>query len=379
MAAVSSYKSRLASASFSFCFFLCCISSINRTAAFQVDSTSKFGIKHSSSSAVSTDHGLQRLHSGSRVKLGSLVESPVQDMAVEGIARLHYEKIAGPDNSAQMSPIVLIHGLLGSSRNFKSWAKQLSSDLPSSRDIYVVDLRNHGSSEHMDEMGYPDMAMDVLQLMKQDLGLDKAFIIGHSMGGKVAATMALLHPEAVAGAIIMDIAPVPYSIADGTNWVDSQKLINAMNEVDLSMMQDRSDVDNELAKTVVDPALRAFALTNLARAVPNSREGLTWQIGLDAIHRSLGVVAEFDIGQGRSNRASKLCREYNGNVLFISGARSRYITSAHLKEISQLFPVYTLQKIPAAGHWVHADKPAETIAAAVGYFRYCEAEVAFQE
>jgi len=275
----------------------------------------------------------------------------------------------GPGTPNNDTPIVLLHGLLGSSRNFNSWARALSTSLPVPRDIYLMDLRNHGQSAHVEGMGYLSMAEDVLMTM-QDQGLKNAFFIGHSMGGKVTSTLALMHPDKVSGAVIMDIAPVPYSAFDGTNWAESQKLINALGTIDLEEMETKSDVDNFLARDVVNPALRAFALTNLAQDPKTNK--LSWKINLDTIIKNLATVAEYDIGQGRTNKASTLGISYEGNVLFLGGSNSRYIRSVHLKEISKLFPVFLFQNIEGAGHWIHAEKPQETINAINLYFKYIQ-------
>src|SRR5580693_9173009 len=77
-------------------------------------------------------------------------------------------------------PIVLLHGMLGSSRNWQVAGKELAA----SRRVYALDMRNHGLSPHSPEMTYEAMAADVLAWLDAH-GMAAAEFVGHSMGGKV--------------------------------------------------------------------------------------------------------------------------------------------------------------------------------------------------
>jgi pimeloyl-ACP methyl ester carboxylesterase len=117
-----------------------------------------------------------------------------------------YSKPADASSSANSKPPVLIvHGLLGQSRNFASIAQSLAAQLQFQRRIIAVDLRNHGESGHADSMSYTAQAQDLLAVMDRE-GMEEAVLIGHSMGGKVVKAAALLHPERVAGLVVMDIS-----------------------------------------------------------------------------------------------------------------------------------------------------------------------------
>lgn len=74
----------------------------------------------------------------------------------------------------------------------------------------MPDLRNHGESEHARSMGYVQMAADV-KLLLEELGIERCCVIGHSMGGKAAAALALMFPEMVESVAILDMAPVAYT------------------------------------------------------------------------------------------------------------------------------------------------------------------------
>ncbi|CBN78297.1 conserved unknown protein [Ectocarpus siliculosus] len=288
-----------------------------------------------------------------------------------GAAKLESIDFNPSASSSSFTPVVIMHGLLGNSRNFQGWGAKLVKSLDQERRVFAVDMRNHGASSHHDSMTYVDMANDVLGFLA-DKGLSEAVLIGHSMGGKAAAMTALLHPQVVKGLVVMDIAPVSYSMVDATNWGETQKIIEAIHKMPLEGVTSRRDADELLAKDIVDPALRAFAVTNLDKDPASG--GWAWRINIDAIQRSMGVLAQFDSGKrhqeeidgrlkggGRGDGDADELGAYKGDALFVAGGNSRYIRSQHLKEIGKLFPRFVVSTIKGAGHWVHADNPTETL------------------
>uniref|UniRef100_A0A7S1Y0J3 AB hydrolase-1 domain-containing protein n=1 Tax=Phaeomonas parva TaxID=124430 RepID=A0A7S1Y0J3_9STRA len=279
--------------------------------------------------------------------------------------------------AAAAPPVVILHGLLGSSRNFQSWAMQLAGMLEVPRRVILLDLRNHGESPHMPKMGYLDMAADVVRFL-QHQKIDKASLIGHSMGGKVASAVALLFPEKVEALGVLDIAPVPYEDT-GKNgvWTEVNTLLNALSEMPVSRSEsssvgeDSQDVGGDILggkkeadawlrdRGISDDGLRAFALTNMVAdkdALGVSR--LRWKIGIDVIRSSLGILGGFDIGQGLQESATAVGLTYPGDAFFVSGGRSQFIRSSHLPELSALFPNFKIAKIRDAGHWLHHEDPA---------------------
>jgi len=223
-------------------------------------------------------------------------------------------------------PLLIAHGLFGSARNWGAIAKRLSSDFT----VTTVDMRNHGESPHTTTHGYEDMAADLAALDGRNL------VIGHSMGGKAAMMLALLHPELVDRLIVADIAPVIYTHTQ-------TPLIDAMRAVDLSQVTTRSDADAQLTGTVPDSPVRAFLLQSLdvkARA---------WRLNLDVLAAEMDRIIGFPPVSGR----------FKGPTLFLSGADSDYVQPEHRPRIRELFPNARFAKIPGAGHWLHAEKPKE--------------------
>ncbi len=202
------------------------------------------------------------------------------------------------------SPLVLLHGLFGSSTNLRNVARSLGNHYR----VLVPDARNHGRSPHDSEMTYPAMAQDIADWLNM-LGIEQPVLVGHSMGGKTAMMLALTAPERVVSLVVIDIAPVIYSHSHAA-------LINAMQELDLTTLRSRSDADQALAAGIPDPALRGFLLQNLVL-----QDGsLFWRINLAALASHMDDLIGFPDLAGRS---------YSGPVMFVAGKRSDPIKFGH--------------------------------------------------
>ena len=262
----------------------------------------------------------------------------------ETTVSLQWTDFYNPGDSGE-TPVLLLHGLLGSKRNFASLASSLGNRLEKQRRIIGVDLRNHGDSDHAPDMTYPAMVQDVLQFMDSQ-GLDRIILVGHSMGGKVAQAMSLLHPHRVEGMVVLDIAPVQYTSTD-SNWKAVEDIMHAMRSIE--DVSTKSKLDKQLRASIPDPNLRAFVLTNY-----DARRG-GWKIPVTTICEQLECIAGFDIPHHATNI-------YEGDVFIINGGQSRFVRHAYMGRIAELFPNHMLTTIRGAGHWVHAEAPDDTIA-----------------
>jgi pimeloyl-ACP methyl ester carboxylesterase len=233
--------------------------------------------------------------------------------------------------------MVLLHGLFGQSRNWQTIARRLAPDYR----VITADLRNHGDSPWAACMTYAEMADD-LEALFAAKGVERAIIVGHSVGGKTAMTLALRHSALVEALIVVDIAPVTYDHS-------FLSYIEAMAAIDLAAVRRRADVEAALAPAVTDPDERAFLLQNLKAG----EDGYSWAIALPAIAANMAALMSFpDIGEV----------EYEGRALFISGERSDYIGQRYHRQIYRLFPQSEFAVIPDAGHRVHAEQPDRFLA-----------------
>ena len=229
---------------------------------------------------------------------------------------------------------LIVHGLYGSGRNWGVIAKRLSE----SRRVVTVDMRNHGQSFWADSHSYEDLADDLAEVIAH-FG-EPMDVVGHSMGGKASMMLALTRPDLVHRLIIGDISPVSYS--------HSQiQFIHAMRAVDLNTVTRRSDAQAALADQGVEPALQAFFTQSL------DVSGKKWLYNLDVLEAEMPKILSFP----------DVHSEYSGPTLVLSGAQSDYVLPDYRPRFKELFPKARFAKIPGAGHWLHADKPREFLAA----------------
>ena len=245
-------------------------------------------------------------------------------------------------------PVLIVHGLFGSGRNWGVIARRLAETRP----VIAVDMRNHGDSPRFPTQSYADMAGDLAQVIAAHGG--RADVLGHSMGGKAAMVLALTHPERVRRLIVADIAPVAYGHSQSHH-------IAAMRALDVTGLAARSEADRRLSATIPDPALRAFFLQSLDLKSDPPR----WKLNLDVLEAEMPRIVGWPEITGR----------YDGPALFLSGALSDYVRPEHRATITALFPRARMARIPGAGHWLHADKPREFEAAIQTWLDATEAEV----
>ncbi|MGR3342082.1 MAG: alpha/beta fold hydrolase [Paracoccaceae bacterium] len=227
------------------------------------------------------------------------------------------------------APLLIAHGLYGSARNWGAIAKRLSDE----RQVVAVDMRNHGQSEWFHTHSYDDLAGDLAEVIAAHGG--KMDVLGHSMGGKAAMVLTLKYPAMVRRMVIADIAPTAYNHTQ-------IHLIYAMNKVDLSAVERRSDVDAQLAQ-IDDSVLRSFLLQSL------DLKEKKWRLNLETLAAEMDKIIGFPQVAGR----------FEGDVLFLSGSDSEYVSRGDRPRIKALFPKAKFARIPGAGHWLHAEKPRE--------------------
>lgn len=239
-------------------------------------------------------------------------------------------------------PLLLLHGLFGSGRNWKSVGARLHSGFT----VYRVDLRNHGSSFHHPVMDYPAMTTDLIALL-DERELNSVCVLGHSMGGKVAMWLALNFPHRVRSLVVVDIAPVAYGH-------DFAPIVHALRSLPLQRIRNRAHAEQFLEGRVDPQGLRRFLLQNLV----TDGNGYRWRINLDYIENALPTVLSFP---------ANFPMQYSGPVLFAGGRESSYLLPEYAGEIHTRFPHARLEWIDHAGHWPQVDQPDEFLALVNGF------------
>lgn len=238
---------------------------------------------------------------------------------------LHVRRVGTP---GAFPTLVLVHGLFGSGRNLMGLARSLGRD----RLVLLPDLRNHGESPWEDDTSYAALAGDLAALIEAAGG--PVDVAGHSMGGKAAMVLALTRPELVRKLAVLDIAPVAYGHSQRAQ-------IDAMRRVDLSTVGSRAEAVAQMAHA--DRGVAEFLALSL------DLPGRRWELNLDALDAGMAGIVRFP----------EIAATFEGETLFLAGDQSSYVLPEHRAAMRRLFPVSRVARIKGAGHWLHAERPAE--------------------
>jgi esterase len=241
---------------------------------------------------------------------------------------LHYRSIG------QGKPLVILHGLFGSSDNWFSFAKSISDQYR----VINLDIRNHGLSAHTPDFNYELISKDIADTL-QSLDIPSCYLMGHSMGGKAAVFFTLQNREVVEKLIVIDIALKAYP-------PHHQRYFDAMLSLNLLETTNRIEADEWLRQYVEDTTVRQFILKNLVRTDDGY---FKWRFNLAALYQHYDEI----------NIKVETNLPFTNPVLFIKGEKSDYILPDDISGIRNCFFDVKLETVPGAGHWVHADKPAE--------------------
>lgn len=230
-------------------------------------------------------------------------------------------------HSHNNSPVVLVHGLFGSLDNLGVLARDLVQD----HDVVQVDMRNHGLSPRSTEMNYPAMAQDLLDTL-DELQLEKATFIGHSMGGKAVMALTALAPERIDQLVAIDIAPVDYHVRRHDEIFAA---INAVSDAQITTRQQAAALMREQLNEegVIQFLLKSFVDGEWRFNVPVLWEQYPHIVGWETVPA------------------------WDKPALFVRGGNSPYVTEAYRDDLLAQFPQARAHVIAGAGHWVHAEKP----------------------
>ena len=235
--------------------------------------------------------------------------------------------------SGEGKPLVILHGLFGSSDNWGSLGKKFAEN----NLVYLVDLRNHGRSPHSKEMSYELMADDLLELI-EDENINSPIILGHSMGGKAALLFAEKYPKYLDKLIVADIGLKAYPM-------HHDDILKALNSVNLQGISSRNEAQQYIQVHIENLGIQQFLLKNLYWI---EKGKLAWRMNLKVIAKNIGeILVKINIHKNPIN------------TLFIRGEMSNYILKEDFGKILESFPNGEIKTIPKVGHWLHAENPTE--------------------
>tara|TARA_B100001248_G_scaffold241598_1_gene208382 strand:- start:52335 stop:53123 length:789 start_codon:yes stop_codon:yes gene_type:complete len=227
--------------------------------------------------------------------------------------------------------LVILHGLMGFARNWTVAAKRLAEDF----EVFVLDMRNHGSSPHDPVMSYEAMAEDVHAFLQAN-NLSGAILLGHSMGGKAAMAFACKYPDLIQGLVVADISPKTYE----PHYTQE---LNALNALDVASFKTRVEAEAAVAQAIPAEDLRKFLLSNLVRC---QEGGFMWQCNLPVLVDALPAIEHNSLKEGD---------RYKGPTLFIRGKHSNFMEDSDESVIKTYFPQATITLLEDAGHNVHVE------------------------
>ncbi|MCU0471964.1 MAG: alpha/beta fold hydrolase [Bacteroidales bacterium] len=241
-------------------------------------------------------------------------------------------------------PLVILHGLYGSSDNWVSIARRISGHYT----VYLPDQRNHGQSPWSDINDYDSMSMDLFELVSE-LRLKRFFLAGHSMGGKTAVNFSQKWPEMIEGLLIADISPFSNEKNKTVAFNEHHIILTAITGTDFSKAVSRTEIDRLLEEKIHSEKVRGLILKNLQRDAENK---FSWKLNAMALLDNLDKITEgFPYLSGDYQQITGF------PVLFLKGENSEYISIKDYTDIIRLFPAAEIRVIKDAGHWLNADNP----------------------
>jgi pimeloyl-ACP methyl ester carboxylesterase len=245
-------------------------------------------------------------------------------------------------------PLIILHGLFGSSDNWVTIAKQLGHNCT----VILPDQRNHGQSPHSVIHDYDSMRDDLYELVT-DLKLKKFFLAGHSMGGKTAIAFAIKWPEMLNGLVVADVSPFTGERTTVTAYTQYITILRTILSIDISSIRSRGQVESLLLEKISSEKIRALILKNLQR---NDGDRFTWKMDPASLYNNIeNLMAGIDMSEAINHPVTGF------PVIFLKGSESDYLSLSDMAQIKKVFPAAELTEIKGAGHWIHADRPEEVI------------------
>jgi len=241
-------------------------------------------------------------------------------------------------------PLVILHGLYGSSDNWTGIARELSDTFR----VIVPDMRNHGQSPHHPEHSYDEMSNDLLELTHK-LGVDRFILAGHSMGGKAAVWFSKRWPERISGLIVVDISPFKAEIIGNPSYKFHREILRAMINAKPETLETRDEAWSIFDGIVESPRIRKFLLKNITR----SGKGLfMWKLNPEYLESNLVNILD------GLNKSTDTARPLTGfPVKFLKAENSDYISEEEIPLIYKVFPAAEIETVNGTSHWLHDEKP----------------------
>ncbi len=263
-------------------------------------------------------------------------------------ARLNHLHIPAKNPTHEPYNLIVLHGLLGNATNFRGIVN--NQKISSLANSYLLDLRNHGSSEHKNSMTLQEMAADVHSFLQENNIHKNVVIMGHSLGARVAMNFCLQFPQILTGAIIVDMIPHDYN-SDPSFVINSTTRIMLEKLVKIDMDSGYKNITEQIRTAAGNKMVAEFVMTNLKK---NEETGnYEWKCNLSVILKDYGNVLGGFENPGQD--------KFTGPLKIIFGDKSEYYSKDLMPKFKNVFPQFEENKhvtlIKDAGHWVHFAQP----------------------
>lgn len=263
---------------------------------------------------------------------------------------------SGSAEEKKKPPIIFLHGMGVSGKMYRNVAPIICQN--TKRKAYVPDARNHGKSPWSDEMNYDVLTEDLLEFVQQN-AIQKAVLIGNSMGGRTAMNFVLKYPEKVEALIIEDMTPRNVKSSGRGNVM--QTVVTIIQDMlkeyppDIDLLECKTDILNMLMDAVGSSFCNRERMQKNADidCFPIVKDGneLRFECNVD-------VVASMLENDALVQDLPKRNVTFDGDALFLYGSRG-FFKLGKDPSIKQLFPRAIVKCIEGASHFIHGDSPDE--------------------
>eukprot|EP00210_Caulerpa_lentillifera_P002665 g2545.t1 len=249
--------------------------------------------------------------------------------------------------------IVLVHGILGSKKNLRAFAKRLLEGFPSWQAV-LVDLRCHGesytnSNDHLGPNNVQSAARDILQLLNY-LKIFPRVLIGHSFGGKVIMSMAKQFGQRLPRPVqawVLDALPGVVRNDESFGEDHPYELIKRLQSIPLPI-QSRSELIDYLVSSGFGKSIASWMTTNLAPI--KGGHGFQWSFDLDGIDQMYHSYEKESLWSFLKTPPEGL------KLDFVQAEFSQFrwagTDEQDIKELG-----HGVHLLKNSGHWVHTDNP----------------------
>ena len=246
----------------------------------------------------------------------------------------------------------LLHGIFGSGRNWRSFARAAVERRPDTR-IVLVDLRQHGESTNAPPLNtLLACARDLAQVARA-VKQRPEIVYGHSFGGKVALVYAREVANDLRELWLLDSPP---GLPDGSLQpaeTEVGRVLSIMRAAKLPVAH-RGELLHQFAAHGLSRRVSTWLATNLKLQSPG---GYVWRFDLDALEELL-------LDYWKTDGFLLLADPPPGlKVHVVQAARSDRWKEPELRRIAALQTAGKLQHhvLVDAGHWLHVDNPKDLL------------------